>query len=87
MVLQKVFTKKSVFPLDNTLYKVYIVSMTMSGKDFVKLLKKNGWTLDRINGSHHIMRKGGVSLSVPVHGNEDLKPGLFNSLMKEAGLK
>jgi predicted RNA binding protein YcfA (HicA-like mRNA interferase family) len=59
----------------------------MSGKDFVKLLKKHGWAVDRINGSHHIMRKGNVSLSVPVHGSGDLKPGIFNSLMKEAGLK
>jgi predicted RNA binding protein YcfA (HicA-like mRNA interferase family) len=59
----------------------------MSGKDFVKFLKKHGWVVDRINGSHHIMRKGNISLSVPVHGNEDLKPGIYNSLMKEADLK
>ncbi|MDR1306300.1 MAG: type II toxin-antitoxin system HicA family toxin [Treponema sp.] len=59
----------------------------MSGKDFVKLLKKQGWAVDRITGSHYIMRKGNASLSVPVHGNEDLKPGIFNSLMKEACLK
>jgi predicted RNA binding protein YcfA (HicA-like mRNA interferase family) len=59
----------------------------MSGKDFVKLLKKDGWILDRIKGSHYIMRKNGVSLSVPVHANEDLKPGILNSLEKQAGLK
>jgi predicted RNA binding protein YcfA (HicA-like mRNA interferase family) len=59
----------------------------MSGKDFVKLLKKNGWILDRIKGSHHIMRKNGTILSVPVHTNEDLKPGMLNSLKKKAGLE
>ncbi|MDR1428698.1 MAG: type II toxin-antitoxin system HicA family toxin [Spirochaetaceae bacterium] len=59
----------------------------MSGKDFVKLLKKNGWILDRVKGSHHIMRKNGVSISVPVHTNEDLKSGIFNSLKKQAGLE
>jgi predicted RNA binding protein YcfA (HicA-like mRNA interferase family) len=37
--------------------------MFMSGKDFVKKLMKDGWALDRVNGSHHIMRKNGVSLS------------------------
>jgi predicted RNA binding protein YcfA (HicA-like mRNA interferase family) len=58
----------------------------MSGKDLVKLLKKNGWILDRIKGSHHILRKNGDSLAVPVHKNEDLKPGIFNSLKKKAGL-
>ncbi|GHV60682.1 addiction module toxin, HicA family protein [Spirochaetia bacterium] len=59
----------------------------MSGKDFIKELKKDGWVLDRIKGSHHIMRKGSVSIVVPVHGNTDLKPGIFNSLKKQAGLK
>ena len=59
----------------------------MSGKDFVKKLMKHGWLLDRVNGSHHIMRKNGVNLSVPVHGNEDLKPGMLNFLNKRAGHK
>jgi predicted RNA binding protein YcfA (HicA-like mRNA interferase family) len=59
----------------------------MSGKDFVKLLKKNGWILDRIKGSHHIMRKNGINLSVPVHANEDLKPGILISLKKQGGLE
>jgi predicted RNA binding protein YcfA (HicA-like mRNA interferase family) len=59
----------------------------MSGKDFVKQLKKDGWVLDRIKGSHHIMRKGATSISVPVHKNEDLKLGMLDSLKKQAGLK
>jgi len=59
----------------------------MSGKDFVKKLMKDGWELDRVKGSHHIMRKNGVCLSVPVHGNEDLKPGILNDLNKRAGCK
>jgi predicted RNA binding protein YcfA (HicA-like mRNA interferase family) len=37
----------------------------MSGKDFIKKLKKDGWVEDRINGSHHIFIKNGVSLAVP----------------------
>jgi predicted RNA binding protein YcfA (HicA-like mRNA interferase family) len=59
----------------------------MSGKDFVKKLMKDGWELDRVRGSHHVMRKNGVSLSVPVHGKEDLKPGILNELNKKAGYK
>ena len=60
--------------------------MIMKGKDFVKFLKQNGWELDRINGSHHIMVKDNKTLSVPCH-NKDLGVGLFNALMKQAGLK
>ena len=59
----------------------------VSGKDFVKKLMRDGWELDRVRGSHHIMRKNGISLSVPVHKNEDLKPGIFNELNKKAGYK
>jgi predicted RNA binding protein YcfA (HicA-like mRNA interferase family) len=59
----------------------------MSGRELVRNLKKDGWIEDRINGSHHIMIKDSVSLSVPVHGNEDLKAGILNSLLKKAGYK
>ncbi|MDR3335078.1 MAG: type II toxin-antitoxin system HicA family toxin [Treponema sp.] len=58
-----------------------------NGKDFVKKLLKDGWVLVRINGSHHVMRKNGTSISMPVHKNEDLKPGILNSLPKKAGYK
>lgn len=71
--------------MTNTPYKVY--TKNMSGKDFVKKLIKSGWVLDRVKGSHHIMRKDGVCVSVPVHGNEDLKPGMLNFLEKKAGYK
>jgi predicted RNA binding protein YcfA (HicA-like mRNA interferase family) len=77
--------KVSQKPLDNTLYKVYIIFM--SGKELVKKLKKDGWIEDRINSSHHILIKNGITLSVPVHGNEDLKPGILNSLLKKTGYK
>ncbi|MDR3171387.1 MAG: type II toxin-antitoxin system HicA family toxin [Treponema sp.] len=33
------------------------------------------------------MRKNGTSISVPIHKNEDLKPGILNSLLKKAGYK
>jgi len=59
----------------------------MTGKDMVKRLKKLGWTIDRIEGSHHVMFKDGVSVVVPVHGGKDLKAGTLNSIEKKAGLK
>ncbi len=61
---------------------------SLSGKDLLKLLEKNGWQLLRINGSHHIYGKSGsvIRLSVPVHGNQSLKTGLLRHLLKMAGL-
>jgi predicted RNA binding protein YcfA (HicA-like mRNA interferase family) len=40
-------------------------------------------------GSHHIYGKEGsiVRLSVPIHGNQPLKIGLLNHLLKLAGLE
>jgi len=59
----------------------------MTGKELLRLLERNGWKLDRISGSHHIMIKESKTLSVPVHGNKDLGKGLLTKLMKAGGLK
>jgi predicted RNA binding protein YcfA (HicA-like mRNA interferase family) len=60
----------------------------LSGKELAKLVESKGWTLLRINGSHHIYAKPGVSvrLSIPIHGSTKLKAGLQRHLMKLAGL-
>lgn len=61
---------------------------SISGKKLEKLLRKNGWNLMRVQGSHHIYGKPGsvVRLSVPVHGGKPLKTGLLAHLLKMAGL-
>ncbi len=59
----------------------------MTGKDLVKLLREHGFILDRIEGSHHVMERGDVTLSVHVHGNRDLKKGTEHGILKRAGLR
>jgi len=59
----------------------------MTGKEAVKQLKKLGWKLDRIHGSHHIMVKGSQTEPIPVHGNKDLPTGLLHAIAKRTGLK
>lgn len=60
----------------------------MTGKQLRKLLEENGWCLDRISGSHHIMiREGNRSVPIPVHGNSDLPKGLLKAILKQAGIK
>ncbi len=60
----------------------------VSGKELIKVLKRYGWTLLRVHGSHHVYGKHGatVRLSVPVHANKALKTGLAKHLLKMAGL-
>ncbi|MBK1641670.1 hypothetical protein CKO12_07225 [Chromatium okenii] len=60
----------------------------ISGKQFCKLLERQGWELKRIQGSYHIYTHPAYSsiLTVPVHGNQDLKKGTLGQLLKNAGL-
>jgi predicted RNA binding protein YcfA (HicA-like mRNA interferase family) len=59
----------------------------VSGKRMCRVLEKRGWQLDRVNGAHHIyVHPDGGRVSVPVHGNTDLKPGTQRSIMRDTGL-
>jgi predicted RNA binding protein YcfA (HicA-like mRNA interferase family) len=58
----------------------------MKGIDVVKQLLKMGWKIDRIKGSHHIMKKGNQTEVIPCH-NSDLPPGLQNAIKKRTGLQ
>jgi predicted RNA binding protein YcfA (HicA-like mRNA interferase family) len=59
----------------------------MNGKDIIAQLKAAGWTLDRINGSHHIMVKDGKAVPVPVHGGRDIGIGLVTAIGRQSGVK
>ena len=61
---------------------------SVSGKEFARILEHQGWTLLRVQGSHHIYGKTGsdVRLSVPIHGNQAIKIGLLRHLMKMADI-
>ena len=59
----------------------------MTGKDVVRVMQQNGWILDRITGSHHVMVKENLrSVPVPVHGNRDLG-NLAQKILKQAGIE
>ncbi len=61
---------------------------SLSGKEFCRVLERHGWTLLRVQGSHHIYGRSGTParLSVPVYGTQDLKLGLLRHLLRVAGL-
>jgi predicted RNA binding protein YcfA (HicA-like mRNA interferase family) len=60
----------------------------ITGPELCRKLEQAGWTLKRVRGSHHIFAKAGEKkiLAVPVHGNQQLRPGLAARLAKDAGL-
>jgi predicted RNA binding protein YcfA (HicA-like mRNA interferase family) len=58
----------------------------LSGKEIVKALSRDGWQLDRVSGSHHVMRHAdGRHVSVPVHGARPIPAGTLASICKQAG--
>jgi predicted RNA binding protein YcfA (HicA-like mRNA interferase family) len=61
---------------------------SISGKEFAKVLERHGWSLLRVQGSHHIYGKpqNDVRISIPIHKNQTLKTGLLRHFMKLAGL-
>ena len=61
---------------------------TISGKRMCSILESGGWSLARVTGSHRIFVRAGSNLriTVPVHGNRDLKLGLQRAIMKLAGI-
>ncbi len=62
--------------------------MPMTPKEMVKLLKKNGFEVVSQNGSHVKLKnsENGRTVIVPYH-SKDLKKGLEQGLLKQAGLK
>jgi predicted RNA binding protein YcfA (HicA-like mRNA interferase family) len=60
----------------------------VSGKAMCKVLQRLGWVCVRINGAHHQFQKpgGSVVITVPVHGNKDLRTGTQRGIMRDAGL-
>ena len=63
--------------------------MPVSGREFCRLLKKNGWHLKRIRGSHHLYAKDGRErmVVVPVHANKPMHKSMLSRLEKDSGVK
>jgi predicted RNA binding protein YcfA (HicA-like mRNA interferase family) len=55
----------------------------MTGKQLYKIALEKGFTLDRVNGSHHIMIKGNLTVTIPIHANKDIPIGTANKILKQ----
>jgi predicted RNA binding protein YcfA (HicA-like mRNA interferase family) len=60
----------------------------MTAKEAEKIIKKDGWFLDNVDGSHHHYkhRKKRGKVTIPFHAG-DIPKGTMNSILKQAGLK
>ena len=56
----------------------------ISGKELIKLLEKIGFTVIRINGSHHRMKHpDGRITTIPLHKNDPIPKGLLRKILRE----
>ncbi|HHW40114.1 MAG TPA: addiction module toxin, HicA family [Syntrophomonadaceae bacterium] len=59
----------------------------VSGKDVVRALKRAGFRVTHIRGSHYYLRRSGGNLvTVPVHTDEILDLKTLKSILEQAGL-
>ena len=61
----------------------------MKIRDIIRLIEDDGWYPVATKGSHrqykHLQKLGRVTIAG--HMNDDVSPGTFNSIMKQAHLK
>ena len=60
-----------------------------NGREVVRALRRGGFVVDRIVGSHYVLAHPGDAkrtVVVPVHGSKDLKPGTMRSIIRQSGL-
>ncbi len=57
----------------------------LKAQQVVKALERAGFIFVRQKGSHRILVKGSIGVTVPMH-NKDLKRGTLKHIVKQAGL-
>ena len=59
-----------------------------TGKALLQALKKSGFEVLRVHGSHHFLQHSdGRATVVPVHSGETIGPGLFAKILRDCDLK
>ncbi len=59
----------------------------VTGKKMISALKKAGFRVARIKGSHHfLIHPDGRRTVIPVHGKETIGRGLFSQILKDCAL-
>jgi predicted RNA binding protein YcfA (HicA-like mRNA interferase family) len=60
---------------------------SLSGERLTKALRKRGFALVRVKGSHHFLRHAdGRCTVVPVHRGETIGPGLLAQILRDCDL-
>jgi len=59
----------------------------LTGRELIRALKKTGFAVLRVHGSHHRLRHAdGRVTTVPVHAGETIGPGLLGQIPRDCDL-
>jgi predicted RNA binding protein YcfA (HicA-like mRNA interferase family) len=61
---------------------------TVTGRQVLRALSSAGFVLDRVVGSHHVLKHpqdARRTVTVPIHSGKDLKRGTLRSIIRQAG--
>jgi predicted RNA binding protein YcfA (HicA-like mRNA interferase family) len=60
----------------------------MTSREIIKLLQDNGWVIERVRGSHHVMsHPDNPKLVVVPHPRKDFPIGTLRSIERVSGVK
>lgn len=60
---------------------------SLTGKDLLLALKKAGFLIIRVRGSHHfVQHPDGRTTVVPIHAGESVGPGLISKILRDCEL-
>ena len=60
---------------------------SVSGKELLAALRKAGFDVARVKGSHHFLRHAdGRTTVVPVHSGETIGPGLLSKILRDCDI-
>ncbi len=63
----------------------------MKIRDLIKVVEQDGWTLDRVRGSHrhyiHLKKPEAGTMTIAGHPSDEMPKGTLNAILKQAGLK
>lgn len=54
-----------------------------TGAEMVRFLQSQGFRVVRVRGSHHVLVKGDLRTTVPVHGAQTLRMGTLRGILRD----
>jgi len=60
----------------------------LKSREVIRILERAGYQVDRVKGSHHIMRhpQRPGRIPVPFHAGRDIKMAVLRSIVEQSGL-